>query len=176
MELQIVNSVWRGKMNRPINLYIFESLIKNLTNITKTSYRKEQPEQLVIKFDDGSTMLIFKSGKFRIMGGKIDELTAHCNVISITSKHHHNFPEIILQTMTIVYAYPHRINLPILSQMIKCHFNTECFPAVQIIEFKPIHVNVFATGKVIMCGIKNIDDAINIKNKIDLLILLDKRL
>src|SRR3981189_289507 len=168
--LQIVNSVWRGEVNREMNLKIFESLICNVANIKKVQYHQKQPEQLVIKFDDGCTMLIFKSGKFRIMGGKIDELTAHCNIISVTCKHHNNIPEIILQTMTLVYSYSHPIKLAKLSTLIKCYFNTECFPAVQITKFKPIHVNVFASGKVIICGIKDVEDAKNIKNELDSLV------
>src|SRR3981189_203228 len=159
-------------MTCQINLYTFtfELLLQNMPNIKNVCYHQKQPEQLVIKFNDGSTMLIFKSGKFRIMDGKIDELTAHCNIISVTCKHHNNIPEIILQTMTVVYAYSHSIKLARLSTMIKCHFNTECFPAVQITKFKPIHVNVFASGKVIICGIKNIEDAKNIKNELDCLV------
>ena len=170
MDLEIVNSVWRGKMNHQINLSTFESLIQNGLNIKSVYYHQKQPEQLVIKFNDGSTMLIFKSGKFRIMGGKIDELTAHCNIISVTCKHHNNIPEIILQTMTVVYAYSYSIKLAKLSTLIKCYFNMECFPAVQITKFKPIHVNVFASGKVIICGIKDIEDAKNIKHELDCLV------
>ena len=62
--LEIVNSVWRGKMNHQIYLYALESLLQDVSNITNVCYHQKQPEQLVIKFNDGSTMLIFKSGKF----------------------------------------------------------------------------------------------------------------
>ena len=159
--------MWRGQCgNCLVNMEKFDC--SNIAGVSSSRLQRKQPQQLIIKFNDGSTMLLFKTGKFRIMGGKIDEVNAHCNVLSVTTYlHPNNMPEITLQTMTMVYTYPHSINIAKLSTMIKCHFNTECFPAVQIIKFNPIHVNVFASGKVIMCGIKNIEDAKNIETELD---------
>ena len=168
---KIVNSVWRGKCDGQclVNMEKFDC--SHVAGVASMRLQRKQPQQLIIKFNDGSTMLLFKTGKFRIMGGKIDEVSAHCNVLSVTTYlHPTNMPEIALQTMTMVYTYPYSINITKLSTLIKCHYNTECFPAVQITKYKPIHVNVFASGKVIMCGIKNIVDAKNIETELDNLI------
>ena len=171
MELTIVNSVWRGSLDMHVDLHAFESRIEDamLGEIKSVKHQQKQPEQLVIKFNDGSTMLMFKTGKFRIMG-KVDELSAHCNVLLVTSLLH-AYPEVQLQTMTVVYAYPYRILLDKLSLLIKCHYDLENFPAVQITKYKPIHVNVFASGKVIICGIKDLHDAKNIETELDNIIM-----
>src|SRR5271154_6373584 len=170
MELTIVNSVWRGSMDMNVDLHAFESKIIDAgVECKSVKHQQKQPEQLIIKFNDGSTMLIFKTGKFRIMG-KVDELVAHCNVLLITSLLH-SYPELELQTSTVVYAYPYRILLDKLSLLIKCHFDLENFPAVQITKYKPIHVNVFASGKVIICGIKDMSDAKLIETELDNIVL-----
>ena len=120
-----------------------------------------------MKFRDKSTMLIFKTGKFRIMGG-VDDLDAHFNIFSVTSLHHHNYPNIVLQTLTAAYSYTFNINLDKLSREVQCcYYNPESFPAVQIRQFKPIHVNVFASGKVTITGLKDIERAREIEDLLD---------
>ena len=76
-------------------------------------------------------------------------------------------PDIVLQTMTASYAYPYRINLNKLSELVECHYNPESFPAVQIRRYKPIHVNVFASGKVTITGLKNFEAAQAIESELD---------
>jgi TATA-box binding protein (TBP) (component of TFIID and TFIIIB) len=107
-----------------------------------------------VKFRDGSTMLVFKSGKFRIMGGKIDDLTAYFNIFKVAELCTHKTPKIILQTMTSTFSFPHKVNLALLANNIESHYNAESFPAVHIRKFKPLNVNVFASGKVIITGLK----------------------
>ena len=97
------------------------------------------------------------------MGGG-DDLDAHFNIFSVTSLHHNNYPDIVLQTLTAAYAYPYRINLDKLSKVVQCYYNPESFPAVQIRQFKPIHVNVFASGKVTITGLKDIQRARDIED------------
>src|SRR5277367_2274560 len=118
--------------------------------------------QLIIKFLDASTMIMFKTGKFRIMGKCIFRDKACYNASSVTRLVHDCAPLIDLQTMTVVYTHSHRLDLALLSTLLQgserktqCHYEAEHVPAVQIISYKPIHVNVFASGKVIICGVKN---------------------
>ena len=99
--------------------------------------------------------------------GRGDDLDAHFNIFSVTSLHHHNYPDIVLQTLTAAYGYQHPVNLDKLSQVVQCHYNPECFPAVQIKQFKPIHVNVFASGKVTITGLKDIERAREIEDLLD---------
>jgi TATA-box binding protein (TBP) (component of TFIID and TFIIIB) len=129
-----------------------------------------QPEQYIIKFDTNSSMLIFKSGKFRIMGDG-DPIMALINVVSITSQFSNIIPEIELQTRTGVYGYNCQINLYLLAQLTDSLLDLENFPAVQMTKFKPVHVNIFSSGCVVMCGLKDIDNGNFIKSYLDSIIV-----
>jgi TATA-box binding protein (TBP) (component of TFIID and TFIIIB) len=120
----------------------------------------KQPEQLIIKFCDGSTMLMFKSGKFRIMGGGVDDLDMHFNIFSVSVLFDNYLPDIIFQTMTATCQFPSIVNLNnFANTSFVTRYNPELFPAVQVLNYKPISVNVFASGKVTICGLKDLDFA-----------------
>ena len=123
-------------------------------------------------------MLLFKTGTFRVMGKNLDCDTAQSNACIVLRTKTRRIPNIILQTMAGVYNWPQRLHLDKLSIQIQgderktqCHYDAEHFPAVQIIRHKPIHVNAFATGKIVFCGLKTIDSATEII--IDLLPVLE---
>ena len=158
-------------MDKSVNLEKLMKRLKNLIHGVVKEWRHQlrQPEQLIIKFHDKSTMLVFKSGKFRIMGG-IDDLDAHFNIFTVTQLFN-CIPEIYLQTMTCVYQYPSKILLPLLANNITSHYTEELFPAVQIRQFKPINVNVFKSGKVIMTGVKDYNVALDIEQKLEMYLL-----
>ena len=134
MELRIVNKVWRGRMNRVVDLNQTLGLLATAAwygqaSPTHLKHQTTQPEQLIIGFDDSSTMLLFKSGKFRIMGGGVDDLDMHFNIIHVTLLYD-IIPDIVLQTMTATCQYPTRINLNKLSECIHSQYSPEIFPAV----------------------------------------------
>ena len=71
-------------MNRVVDLHQTLGLLATAAwygqaTPTHLKHQTTQPEQLIIGFDDSSTMLLFKSGKFRIMGGGVDDLDMHFN-------------------------------------------------------------------------------------------------
>src|SRR3977135_3441103 len=172
MELRIVNSVWRGELTKEVGTVDLAGLRVRMMaglNDIKLIEHQTQPEQLVIRFVDGSTVLFFKSGKFRIMGGKIDDLEKHCNIYAITALFD-QYPKLTLQTLTAAYAYPFKINLYELSDNIESHLNAESFPALLILKYKPITVNVFASGKVTICGLKDFETAQRIEEELDWLL------
>src|SRR3977135_2654901 len=139
MELRIVNSVWRGELEKVVGTVGLAGLrvrMMDMHNI-KSIEHQTQPEQLVIRFVDGSTVLFFKSGKFRIMGGKIDDLEKHCNIYSITALFD-QYPKLTLQTLTAAYAYPYQINLYELSDNIESRLNPDSFPAILLLKSNPI--------------------------------------
>ena len=69
-------------MGRTVVLDGLRAMAETLNNVKCVKHQTCQPEQLIIKFVDGSTMLVFRTGKFRIMGGKIDDLERHFNIYS----------------------------------------------------------------------------------------------
>src|SRR5271156_1730192 len=109
-----------------------ELLVLCLTrdHVREARLQSKQPQQLIIRFRDGSTMLVFKSSKFRVMGGKIDNLDAHFNICRITAILD-QYPVIMIQTMTAMFTYPHQINL-------ESYYDLESFPAVNVHIYKPI--------------------------------------
>src|SRR5271163_2901791 len=172
-QIEIVNIVWKGLVCATFHLNELCLLAAALPLVTKATYQERQPQQLIIKFGDGSTMIAFKTGRFRILGKTLTSSNAHYNAYSVTSLVHSCSPIVTLQTMTAVYSHPQRFNLLQLTTCLQgsecktqCHYDAEHFPAVQVISFRPIHVNVFASGKVIICGLKSVDCADSIINKL----------
>src|SRR3981189_3773512 len=97
-------------------------------------------------------MLIFKSGKFRVMGNG-DPAAAELNILSVAIQFTDIIPLVTMQTMTGVYGYDRKIHLGKLAEGIESLLDLKNFPAVQITKFKPVHVNVFSTGCVTICGL-----------------------
>lgn len=165
--LKIVNTVWKGDVFFPI---VLDAL--NITcdhGVTEVKHQKTQPEQYIVKFDNSSTMLIFKSGKFRVMGNG-DPPTTIINILSVLGQFTEAIPTVTMQTMTGVYGYERKIHLGRLSEVTDSLLDLENFPAVQIKKFKPVHVNVFSSGCVILCGLKTIDSGNYIKSYLDSII------
>jgi TATA-box binding protein (TBP) (component of TFIID and TFIIIB) len=167
--MEVVNTVWRGSMGKKMKLkkWLVKLESKQLGNglrIIHVNHQIKQPEQLIVRFSNSITMLLFKTGKFRLMGkGAENEWDAsHCvYLVSGT------WPFLELQTMTAVFKTPNRINLEKFTSLFDSYYNAEDFPAVQIRQFKPIHVNVFASGKIILCGIKDLKVANKIRQTIE---------
>ncbi len=111
-------------------------------------------------------MLIFNSGKFRIMGGKIDDLDAHANIYNVARLCARHTPKVKLQTMTSTFKFPNKVNLALLADNIESHCNLEQFPAVHVQKFKPMCVNVFASGKAIITGLQKEEVANDIENEL----------
>ena len=88
--------------------------------------------------------------------GDAEELDLQCNIYSITCLFE-SFPPVTIQTMTATFQFPTPINLHKLTDCCNSLYNPELFPAVLIQTYKPISVNVFSSGKVTICGLKDID-------------------
>jgi TATA-box binding protein (TBP) (component of TFIID and TFIIIB) len=166
-ELRIVNTVWKGNVLAPVLLSALNIACE--CGVVMVRHQKSQPEQYIVKFDNHSTMLIFKSGKFRVMGSG-DTPSTILNILSVTNQFTPVLPIVSLQTMTGVYGYDRKIHLDKLCTATSGYLDLENFPAVQIRKFSPVHVNVFASGCVTICGLKTIDYGHVIKAYIDSII------
>lgn len=96
-------------------------------------------------------MLVFTSGKCRIMGCKIP-ITSTNNMFPIP------FHISCIQSVTACLNLGYTLNLIKLSQQIGpqgCMFEPEIFPALRVTKkFNPLCVNIFASGKVVILGLK----------------------
>src|SRR3977135_1122514 len=100
--LKIVNTVWKGDVFFPI---VLDAL--NITcdqGVMEVKHQKTQPDQYIVKFDTSSTMLIFKSRKFRVLGNGYPPATI-INILSVFSQFTDDIPRVTMQTMTSVYGY-----------------------------------------------------------------------
>ena len=159
--MQVVNAVYYGNLKRRVNLLTLHAKLHN------SKLYNNRPCMLLLKDVDG-TLMIFASGKFRIMG-MVDELEAAFKVIDVFSKLGYGFPAIKLQTMTVKFRIT-PVNLYVLSKLIESQLELEIFPALLIKKYKPISVNVFASGAVVICGVKDLDIVNVIKKDLELLI------
>jgi len=103
------------------------------------------------RINDGLiTIIIFKTRQCRIMGCK-KPLTSLSNLP-------YNIQLERIQSVTVTYNYGRNINLRNLSLMVVARtiFEPELFPALRLTQFNPLCVNVFASGKVVITGLKTL--------------------
>src|SRR3981189_1099156 len=119
--LVIVNTVWKGDVFASVSLDALNIACEH--GVIKVKLQKTQPEQYIVKFDNSSTMLIFKSGKFRVMGNG-DPAAAIVNTLNVVGqftavipidffimiKKSMVIPLVTMQTMTGVYGYDRNIH------------------------------------------------------------------
>ena len=155
----VINSNFRSSHDKCIDLNHFHSLLPKISKLCV------KPSQLVIK-DEKGTLLFFSNGKLRIMGCN-DELDATFLAYKYTRMLDDdcNFQPVYSQSMTlsVVVNNNKRINLPTFvavctssSSLMTFQYEPELFPAVLIRKYKPISVNVFSSGKIIMCGVRDL--------------------
>ena len=111
------------------------------------------PVQKVFKTSFGGCMLVFPSYKFRLMGVK-NPLTSYENLPLLPAT-------MTLQSCTITGNYGECIHLSNLANDLtsrRCTYEPELFPAARLLEFNPLCVNVFSTGKIVILGVKEIDN------------------
>jgi TATA-box binding protein (TBP) (component of TFIID and TFIIIB) len=155
----VINANYRSSHDKCINLDHFHSSL--LPSFKINSKLCSKPAQLVIK-DEKGTVIFFSNGKLRIMGC-IDELEATFLAYKYTMMidDDYNFQPVYSQSMTVKVVVSNKINLQAFvdvcsSSLIPFQYETELFPAVLIRTYKPISVNVFSSGKIIMCGVRDI--------------------
>ena len=158
----VCNANFKGQYHKSINLRKLHEHVPN-------SKLHMTPYQLVIK-DLKGTLIFFSTGRFRIMGC-IDELEASFLPFAYLQKLEKHpltkFPAVTVQSYTLKYNLGFYIHLLKMSDALMiaevpfaCDF--ELFPAIRLKEFKPVSVNVFNTGKVMICGLRNPDDIYSI--------------
>ena len=147
--MEIVNTNYICKTNA-----VFQQILSNLApckNIKKT------PHVYKIKNSNG-TLLVFKSGKIRYMGRGIPPFGIEIvRVMSMTAKSCLN----------------QKLNLYLVSRKYSSIsiYEPEIFPALRFTNFNPICVNLFASGKVMMLGLKTINEGEEILNTLKTWIL-----
>ena len=116
------------------------------TDLSQFNFGEKKPKQCVKKID-GRTIIIFQNGSCRVMGCK-EKINGSLPYGIILDR---------IQSISAYFDLNIKINLFKLSQRIRCIYEPELFPAMQLIKYKPMCVNVFQSGKVTILGLKTFD-------------------
>src|SRR5271156_5890180 len=162
--VNVVNVNYRTRTGKIIDLQNAHSLLVNSKLHTK-------PTQLVVKSEQG-TILIFRTGRIRIMGCN-DELDAMFLAYTYLMTLHEtcNFPPIYAQSMTVKVAFNNITCINLIKYSSECtslplQYEPELFPVVLLKKYKPISVNIFSMGKIMMCSVRDIQQVHNIMQEI----------
>ena len=101
---------------------------------------RQHPTMAVIKCEKG-TLIVFKNKKCRLMGVKGALLTLDTLPIKIQLDR--------IASRTVVFDYGATVNLLKFK-----NYEPEIFPAAPLYQFRPLNVNIFASGKVVVTGVK----------------------
>ena len=174
--MNLVNSVFRGKVTttKPSTTFVNSNMRLNLETISNkvedAKLNSAKPKQLKIKHNKQTTVLLFETGTFRVMG-KCDEIDALLAIHAIFCDDETIIipGSLILQTMTMCGKMGHEVNLYKLSELIQSDYEFELFTALRVTKYLPMCVNVFGSGACVITGCKDIDKATEIFNEINIL-------
>ena len=128
-------------------------LDKHVLDTIDFSSCKSPPFQRKFALNNGCMLLVFPSGKCRLMGFKIpitaeeiSDLPFHINNLQIQSM------SLVINLQRYINLYKLARNLPRGSSM----YEPELFPALRLCQFNPLCVNVFNSGKVVVLGVKEL--------------------
>jgi TATA-box binding protein (TBP) (component of TFIID and TFIIIB) len=80
-----------------------------------------------------------------------------------------DFPQIQSQSYTSRLKLGYKVNLMKLATQYhkETFYEPELFCAVRMCKYKPLSVNVFSSGSIVVCGLKEPEDIYDIVNEID---------
>ena len=165
--MKFVNYVFKARL--PAHTVL--DLKEIAESIPQSRYYSSKPSQVRIRCgrNGGTTCLIFARGGLRVMGGEVNSVAAAEKIMrNILQKFTCALPvEITLQTITATHSLPcDNINLQKFHKLIKSQLDLEIFCALRIIEFGKVSVNLFSTGKMVLCGCQSVEQTQDIIGKI----------
>jgi TATA-box binding protein (TBP) (component of TFIID and TFIIIB) len=134
------------------NLYFPYTLTEASHLLTNSKLYTGRPTMLKYRVE-GITILLFRSGNVRLMGGGTNHSQALDHILRILTNASLQSP-LKLMSMTWVYHLPFKINLHMLDYPT---FMTELelFPASKFLHNGKEHANIFSSGKVVITGTKS---------------------
>jgi TATA-box binding protein (TBP) (component of TFIID and TFIIIB) len=147
--MQVVNRVFRGQLNAKPDFGVLQTRCKSESITCKA--HSERPRMLCIKRPRG-TVILFETGRFRIMG-KCNEEEARHLMCFIVQSDSFNLP-LHLQTETIKFSVK-----PLDIQFVRKYdseilYEPELFPALKLLRWPSVHANLFFSGSVVVLGVE----------------------
>jgi len=122
-----------------------------LFSVDGMKFSSVPPYQSVIKLKFGK-LLVFPSGKCRIMGIKTPLTNEQIENLS------HKVKFLKIQSMSLCFDLECRLNLRNLTFNLprkSYMYEPELFPAMRLLYFNPLCVNIFSSGKLVILGLTN---------------------
>ena len=116
-----------------------------------TFTRLKAPYQLIIPVQNVGKLLLFLSGKCRLMGLK----HPFSKDIQLPLKIYN----MEIQSLTVTYNVGFKINILELARRMPPRehmYEPELFPALRLTKFNPVCVNVFSSGKIVILGLREL--------------------
>ena len=131
--MKLVNIIYKGQV---------------VEDVRHLPFRAHSPRMYVVKHNDFK-IIIFPNRKCRLMGCKKPITTLDNLPYQITINK--------IQTITVTFDMNKSIDLYDLANNTNCRYEPELFPALRLLDYNPLCVNVFASGKVVILGIKHLN-------------------
>ena len=151
-----VNQIYRGQFNCSFSRLEFVNLClsETMPAYIHVKFYSRNPCMWKLAVPLKWTLLLFNSGKFRVMG-KDFELDKILPLMKFILKCRiQDFP--ILQSETFVFVLSVPVDLHLAYQKLENRtlfvYEPELFPSLQILKWRPICVNVFHTGRCVILG------------------------
>ena len=167
MNITIVNRVFRGSLAMPVDLKsICDSDNLKLGATENAHVFTCRPKMLRIRrLPKGATVLLFNSGRFRIMGGAIESVEAAQEWMEKL------FPNFTMETLPFLQTQTCKFEVPFQCANIVfkkypdlIFYEPEIFTAaMKLIRWSDVHVNLFFSGKVMILGRKSYERAFEVK-------------
>ena len=151
--IRVVNCVFHGSLDKPIDLTAIQSELP-LKGQLKSKYNRCRPHMLSIRFENKTSLILFPTGRFRIMGGQFQTVETALRWFNQLGKWTLTVnPGLCLQTCTTNFKVDAEcVNLVLQRYPDAIFYEPELFTAIKIKRWSDVHVNLFFTGNVVVLG------------------------
>ena len=173
--MEVVNRMLMTKVIKTLNLEDIEMQIPKrgeFIHVGKrikpvTSLRKGRPTMLTwrVQKEKALTLLFFPNGTIQCVGNSCDSDVQQMH-IELCKVLNCEVPEWEVKSMTVLCILNNSCDFRYLSSNKNVTYEIELFPAVQMNFWKNIHVHAFHNGKLIITGITNVDEVMNVVNDV----------
>lgn len=149
--LSIFHFISSIRSNMQIKLCTINYRGRVTTSSSVLHFRRQTPIQATYRTPI-FTIVVFQNGKCRIMGSKKPITQSQLQQLPFKIKLEH------LQSCTFTIDFESTINLHNLHNALGSRmalFEPEIFPALRLLAFNPMCVNVFSSGKTVIMGYKS---------------------
>lgn len=158
---KVVNRMVSAKLSHSLDLEKIHSMLPN------SEYFKGRPTMIKMKLPDVRyTILIFPNGRIQLLGKTVSDDYEYVRTY-LQDRLRLDIPPFTVDAMTVVYKFSRPCHLKSITHSSSERFyEPELFPALLLTTWKPTHVALFASGTVVLTGVKCFNAMHEIVNEI----------